>query len=238
MLLNKVGLRFCLAEPPINLPSQGLIRANSMDLKTQCNETVTIERQDGSRDEGVTALVTGKMIIIPEHHAPISAGDIVLRQIPSGLVDRLIVTDPGYHAKLHALSAHYQVKYRPAGQAPAGSPGYNVHVSGPNARVNIQSTDNSTNSVIYKAEDMGKLADEFSQLRHALLPRANDAEHYAALGAVASAEIAAKDSKSSMIGQALSGLGTGGKWVFDVATEIGVHLAAAALKPYLGQPPG
>ena len=41
-----------------------------------------------------------------------------------------------------------------------------------------------------------------------------------------------------MIGQALSGLGTGGKWVFDVATEIGVHLAAAALKPYLGLPPG
>lgn len=129
-----------------------------MDLKTQCNETVTIERQDGSRDEGVTALVTGKMIIIPDTTVPISAGDIVLRQIPSGLVDRLIVTDPGYHAKLHALSAHYQVKYRPAGQAPAGSPGYNVHVSGPNAHVNIQSTDNSIKQRTWASWPMNSLS--------------------------------------------------------------------------------
>jgi hypothetical protein len=180
------------------LTELGFMEAGKMNFLSQCNEKLTIERQDGSRHEGVDALVTAKMILVPDITIPIAPGDVVLRQLPSGLVDRLVVTDPGFHAKVHGMSAHYQVKYRRDGQAPAGSPGYNVHVSGPNARVNINSTDNSTNSVLYQA-DMAKLADEFSQLRSALLQRANDAEHYVAVGAVAKAEIAAKEGEPSTI---------------------------------------
>lgn len=220
------------------LTELGLMEASNMDLIGQCNEKLTIERQDGSRHEGVDAFVAGSTIMIPDTTIPIATGDAVLRPFPSGLVDRLIVVDPGFHAKFNNMPAHYQIKYDQAGRAPAGSPGYNVHVTGDHARVNIQSTDNSINAVVYQAEDMAKLADELIQLRAALAPRAHDAEHYAALGAVASAEIAAKEGKSSTIGQALSVVGSGGKWAFDVATEIGVHLAAAALKPYLGLPPG
>jgi hypothetical protein len=211
---------------------------DKMNLAGQCNETITVERQDGSRYENVPALVTGKTILIPDPQVPIAPNDAVLRQLPSGLVERLIVTDPGFRARIHGLPAHYQVKYRPQGQESDGKPGYVFHLSGNNSRVNIQSTDNSVNSVIYQAEDMAKLAEEFAQLRSALLPLAHDAEHFAAIGAVASAEIAAKDGESSKITSALSSLGTGGKWVLGVAKDIGVPLAVAALQTYLGFPPG
>jgi hypothetical protein len=204
----------------------------------KCNETITVERQDGSRYEDVRALVSGKMIFIPDPRVPIAPNDAILRQLPSGLVERLVVTDPGFYAGISGIPAHYQVKYRREGQEPAGRPGYVVHVSGNNSRVNIQSTDNSTNSIIYQAEDMPKLADEFAQLRAALLTRARSAEHYAAIGAVASAEVAAKEGASPKIAQALSALGAGGRWVVDTAKDIGVPLAVAALKPFLGLPPG
>jgi hypothetical protein len=121
----------------------------------------------------------------------------------------------------------------------AGGMGGQANVaSGDNSRVNIRSTDNSDNSVVYQTADLNKLGEEFAKLRAALVPLAHDAKHYAAVGAVASAEIAAKEGKRSAIGQALAPLGTGAKWAFGVATEIGAHLAAAALKPYLGLPPG
>jgi hypothetical protein len=209
-----------------------------MNLAGQCNETVTVEQEDGSRHEDVRALVTEKMILIPDPKVPIAPNDAVLRQLPSGLVERLVVTDPGFHARIHGIPEHYQVKYRREGRKPEGRPGYVVHVSGNNPRVNIKSTDNSTNSVIYQAEDMAKLAEEFAQLRAALLPLAHNAEHYAAIGAVASAEMAAKEGASPNIAQALSALGAGGKWVLDAAKDIGVPLAVAALKSYLDLPPG
>jgi hypothetical protein len=121
----------------------------------------------------------------------------------------------------------------------AGGTGGQANVAGGNnARVNIQAADNSTNSVVHQAEGMAELAEELSKLRASLLPQARNAEHYAAIGAVASAEIAAKDGKASNIAQALSALGTGGKWALGVAKDIGVPLAEAALKSHLGLPPG
>ena len=118
----------------------------------------------------------------------------------------------------------------------AGGVGGQANVaSGDNARVNIQSTDASTNSAVYQAGDMAKLADEFSKLRLALLSRADDAEHFVAVGAVVSAEKAAKEGRSSGISRALSSLGGSSKWVFNVAKEIGVDLVAEILKRYLDQ---
>jgi hypothetical protein len=207
-----------------------------VNLGIQCNETVTIERQDGSRHEEVRALITGKMIVIPDAKLPIEPRDAILRQLPSGLVERLVVIEPGFHAAFHGIPPHYQVKYRREGQQAAGNPGYVVHVSGNNSRVNIRSTDNSVNSVVLETEDMTKLAEELARLREALLQRASNAEDYAAIGAVASAEIGAKETAPSRVAQALSVLGAGGKWVLETAQDIGVPLAVTAIKAHLGLP--
>ena len=72
----------------------------------------------------------------------------------------------------------------------------------------------------------------------ALAPLAREPEQHVAIGAVAAAEIAAKEGDPSKAKRALAALGTGGKWAFGIAKDVGVHLAAEALKPHLGFPPG
>lgn len=131
-------------------------------MVSQCNDRVTVERADGSRREDVPARVTQNLIVIPDVSVPLAPGDVILRELPSGLVQRYVVVDPGFRAKFHAFPAHYQATYRLEGKEPAGQPGYSVHVSGENARVNINSTDNSTNVVHYQPQDLGQLAAELT----------------------------------------------------------------------------
>lgn len=212
---------------------------DDMDLFSQCNESVTVERAaDSSRHENVQARVTKDLIIIPDSSLPLSADDVILRQLPSGLVERLVVTDPGFRAEFHAIPAHYQVHYRLEGKEREGRPGYVVHVSGENARVNIHSTDYSTNIVNYREQDLAQLAEELQTLREELVKRARGPEDYAIIGRVSEAELAAKARESSTLGKVLSTLGAGGRWVLDVVKEIGVQLVVETIKPYLGLPPG
>ena len=59
------------------------------------------------------------------------------------------MVDPQYQAGFGGISPHYQVQIKRKGAFPAGTGGnYTVHVAGPNARVNLHSTDKSTNIVI------------------------------------------------------------------------------------------
>ena len=100
---------------------------DEVNFESQCNEKITIERPDGSRDENVQSLVTDGMVLVPNANLPLAPGDAMLRQLPSGLVQRLIVTDPGFYAQIHGMPAHYQVKYRIDGQQPSGTPGHVIH---------------------------------------------------------------------------------------------------------------
>ena len=104
-------------------------RDDDMNLFSQCNETVTVEHvEDASRRENVPALVTNDSILIPDVSVPLASGDVILRRVPSGLVERLVVTRPGFHAKFHAIPAHYKAEYRQDGKEPEGRPGYVVNV--------------------------------------------------------------------------------------------------------------
>jgi hypothetical protein len=116
------------------------------------------------------------------------------------------------------------------GQKPAGDSGYNIHVSGNNARVSIHSIDQSTNTINNQQYDLITLAAELAKLRTALLERAQDPEHYAAIGTIATAEIEAKSGDASKVSQTVSALGAAGHWVFDTANEIGVQVLAEILK--------
>lgn len=201
-----------------------------MSLLSQCNEKVTIERRDNSRYENVPALVSRGMILIPDAKIPIEPDDAILRQLPSGIVERLVVTEPGFYTTNHGISAHYQVKYRREGQKPAGSPGYHIHLNGDNSRVNINSIDNSENSITNQSLDFTELAAELAKLRKALLERAQSPEHYTAIGAIASAETETKSGDASKIKRALSALGSAGRWVLDPSKEIGVPVVVELLK--------
>jgi TIR domain len=217
------------AENPIQ--SQGAI----VNLLSQCRELVTVEHSDGKRHENVRALVTEDTIIVPDAKVPISTNDIVLRQLPSGLVERMVVTEPTFYAQVRTIPAHYQLKYRRQGQGSADTPGYHIHVTGDNARINIGSADSSVNVLNQQQPlDLNALADELALLRSALVKTATTAEEHRAIGALASAELEAKSGDRSKMLNALSTLGSAGKWVLDGAKNVGVAVAAAAIKAQLG----
>jgi hypothetical protein len=79
--------------------------------------------------------------------------------------------------------------------------------------------------------DLGALARELASLRSAMRNEATTAEHDVAIGAVAAAEVAANKGDGPA---ALVKLREAGKWALQVATAIGVAVAAAALKTALG----
>jgi hypothetical protein len=103
-------------------------------------------------------------------------------------------------------------------------------LSSDNSRVNINSIDNSANTIGKQSLDFNALAAELTKLRKVLLERAQIPEHYTAIGAIASAETETKSEDASKVKRALSALGTAGGWVLETSKEIGVSLVAELLK--------
>jgi hypothetical protein len=101
-------------------------------------------------------------------------------------------------------------------------------VVGPGA----QAKEFTMNQVISEGVNIQKLAEELARLRAELKKRStNEAEHDLAIGAVASAELAAKNGDRQSTSAHLA---RAGKWALDVATSIGTTLASAAIKAAMG----
>jgi hypothetical protein len=101
---------------------------------------------DGTVRSQTRGIVSEKGITIPDASVLIEPGDEIRRTIPSGVEETFEVIDPVYHEGFHGIPAHYLVKVRKKGTFPVGRGGYySVRVTGPNARVNIGSRDQSTN---------------------------------------------------------------------------------------------
>ena len=79
--------------------------------------------------------------------------------------------------------------------------------------------------------DMEQLSTEFSQLREYMAKQSTDAEHSVATGAIANAEMAARQKDSSKVTDYLK---SAGKWAFEMATKIGVSSATEAIKKSSG----
>lgn len=196
-----------------------LTRLTSKDL-------VTIERQDGTRFENVAATLPGDdVIFVPDITLPIAPGDSILRLVPSGLVERYIVINPELFGSFGPK--HYQVKVRREGAKTSGSPGYIFHINGSHSRVNIKSTDNSTN-ITYAAADFRKVAEELATLQQALQPQ--NATERVAVGQLAAAELAATEGDQNKFRAALAALGPAAHWCLETAGRIGVSVAAAAIE--------
>lgn len=112
-------------------------------------ERVTLVKKDGQRFEDVRALVQSGLIMTNNPELPIEEGDQFERHLPSGIVDVFTVVDSGFHRRFHGIPAHYQSKVRKntATSRPAAGPQVVYNLIGSNARVNIQSSDSSTNVV-------------------------------------------------------------------------------------------
>ncbi|MCP3441999.1 hypothetical protein [Bradyrhizobium sp. CCGUVB14] len=120
-----------------------------MSLQSLMKDKVTLVKKDGTvLKMDIPAAVTSGQITTFVTEFPIEVGDHLLRQLPNGLVEDFVVSDPGYHSGIAgAIPPTYQVKVRRS-DAPAASPQTIIaNFHGPNSRMNVNSTDNSVNIV-------------------------------------------------------------------------------------------
>ncbi len=110
---------------------------------------LTIVSPNGTIRSVERGLVDSKQITIPNSKAVICVGDEIRRKLPNGTEEAFEVIDPVYFEGLHgAIPAHFQIKVRRKGSFPAGTGGHlTFNLSGPNARVNFGSLDQSQNVV-------------------------------------------------------------------------------------------
>ena len=117
------------------------------------NDRVTLVKKDGQRFENLPASVQSGLIFTDNPKIPIEEGDQFERELPSGIVEVFTVVDSGFQQGLRTIPSHYQSKVRKntAVSPPSPRPTAERHVVynliGTNARVNIQSSDSSTNVV-------------------------------------------------------------------------------------------
>ena len=126
-------------------------------------DTVTLIEKDGTRVEGIRAIVQSKQIFIQGHEPLIESGDLMQRKMSNGAEETYEVIDPGFHEKLHRIPAGYQMDVRKLGVPEAKSAIHSItyNVTGNNARINQNSLDQSVN-VVQMSPDV---ADSLEALR-------------------------------------------------------------------------
>ena len=120
-------------------------------------DKIKIINKDGVVYENLKAGVQPKMILFSNASIPVELGDIILRELPSGIEEKFIVTDPGFFAGVAGVKAHYQIKYKREDLLSKEKPEPNTvtyNVTGQNSRVNINSQDYSNNQINNAPEEL------------------------------------------------------------------------------------
>jgi hypothetical protein len=132
--------------------------------RAQATEQVTLIKVDGEEIPNITALVQPDKITLEDGSLRVEEGDTIRRTLRNGFVEEYVVLDRGYYSGSHLTYAHYQAKVRKKTAITHPAPiSNNYHVTGENSRINIGSTDNSSN-IVNSAGD----AELFAGLRKAI----------------------------------------------------------------------
>ncbi|MGH0003507.1 hypothetical protein ACQU0X_25815 [Pseudovibrio ascidiaceicola] len=188
-------------------------------------DKVTLVKADGMvAKEQVPALVTGDMIFTADKKLPVEVGDYLLRDLPNGLVEKYEVRNPKYYDVGHSMDAHFQIDVARVGSPQAQAvvvKGITNNFTGPNSRVNINSTDNSINvSTDFSSE---QLRDFIEQVRPVLSHLPEDSQEIVAAQLIAIEEEADKPTPAKM--RVLSALQS----IKSVAEGAGGNLVAAGI---------
>jgi hypothetical protein len=113
-------------------------------------EPLTLRKKNGETHAFDGFVATGKSkIMTEENKLPVEEGDTIERKLPNGMVETYTVMDRGYVADFNGVvPPHYQMKVRKGTNLEQSTPSAITNVynlTGPNARVNIQSADSSIN---------------------------------------------------------------------------------------------
>ena len=125
-------------------------------MRDMMRDTVSLVKKNGQRIDNIRASVQSNKIFTFDTHHPIEEGGLYERKLPSGVVEQYLIEDAGYQSGIGGISAHYQSSVRKKTKiqatAPAQQVTYNLH--GDNSRVNINSTDASTNVVNASSDEI------------------------------------------------------------------------------------
>lgn len=140
-----------------------------VSFSSMLNDNITLLKKNGERVVGIKASVQSKKIFIYRSDILIETGDLVQRHMSNGGEETYEVINPGFYEEFGGIKAHYQITHRKLGLPEAKSAVQNIvyNISGPNARFNNHSTDNSTNSININpdiAEYISILRQEVKQL--------------------------------------------------------------------------
>lgn len=137
-----------------------------MPFDDMLNDRVTLVKADGTVfRENIKAQVSTGMIITFDSDLPLQPKDHFVRVLPSGLAEDYIVIDPGYITGMRGIKGHFQAKVHlsdaPTASAQSVIQNITNNFHGANSRVNINSTDNSTNTnVTASTLQLAKLLEE------------------------------------------------------------------------------
>lgn len=109
-----------------------------------------IKKDSGERIEDIYAIVGNDGITTYNADFDLDPGDIFLRTRPSGSQEQYRVLSPGFTQRFGGIQAHYsaRVEFIGALKKDSNTQIGKVVISGDNARLNINSLDNSSNVVV------------------------------------------------------------------------------------------
>ena len=117
------------------------------------NDRVKLIKPDGQIIENIEAIAQPDMVFIKDEKIPVEENDIIERTLPSGVIERKMVVDPGYHGK-HAGFSAYQCKVKSINQINKKTQNIVYNINGTNSKVNINSVDNSTNNITVTPQEI------------------------------------------------------------------------------------
>ena len=143
-----------------------------MSFDSLMRDKVTLIKKDGNRFENIRAFVQSDKIFTDDTAIPIEDGDVFKRTLPNGIVERYTILDAGYQQGMGGIKSHYQSVVRKQTRIDLSTQPSPIvyNLTGPNARVNIQSIDSSTNLVEVDPTEL------FGQIRVAIDQSVQDGE--------------------------------------------------------------
>ncbi|GGN76200.1 hypothetical protein GCM10012290_25690 [Halolactibacillus alkaliphilus] len=105
-------------------------------------------KKDGSISDNIEALVETGKVFIEDTSVSIEEEDIIIRTLPNGNEERLVVLDRGFYRGMHGIPDNYQVKVEKESKYKSSlnsSTGQTYNINNQSGKINIHSTDQSIN---------------------------------------------------------------------------------------------
>jgi len=112
------------------------------------NDRIAVVKQDGRRFNGISCAFGREAVTFFDVTIPLEEGDHIERVLPAGRTELYEVLDACFVAGGEGHPDFYRAKVRKTTSRLPQHTGFtSINVSGPNARVNLNSVDSSTNSI-------------------------------------------------------------------------------------------